>query len=171
MTSTQHLDIRVHDPAMIWDGSRYVLLATGGTLAVRTSPDMRAWTSDGNIFSKIPAWVTTTLGMAPPDLWAPDVSYFNCTFHIYYAGSTFGSRNSVIGLATTPTLDPSSPNYRFSDEGMIVRSVEGDSANAIDPNVSFDETGAPWLAWGSFGNSGIQLHQLDAVTGSASAGW
>ena len=166
--TTQHLDIGVHDPSMIWDGSRYVLFATDRTLSVRTSTDMRQWTSAGNGFSSVPAWVTTTLGATPPNLWAPDVSFFNCTFHVYYAGSTFGSRNSVIGLVTTPTLDPASPNYHFTDVGLIVRSVAADTANAIDPNVTYDESGAPWLAWGSYGTSGIQLHQLDAATGKLS---
>ena len=33
-------------------------------------------------------------------LWAPDVSYFHGLYHIYYAGSTFGSNTSVIGLAS-----------------------------------------------------------------------
>jgi len=31
--------------------------------------------------------------------------------------SSFGSRNSAIGLATTRTLDPTSPDYRWTDEG------------------------------------------------------
>ena len=34
--------------------------------------------------------------------WAPDISYFGGLWHLYYAGSNFGSNNSVIGLATTP---------------------------------------------------------------------
>ncbi|HTA93075.1 MAG TPA: arabinan endo-1,5-alpha-L-arabinosidase, partial [Polyangiaceae bacterium] len=100
-------------------------------------------------------------------LWAPDISYFNCTFHVYYAGSTFGSNTSVIGLATSPTLDSSSASYKWTDQGLIVNTTSSDNYNAIDPNVSYDATGAPWLAFGSFW-SGIKMRKLDATTGKPS---
>ena len=59
-----HLDIGVHDPSMIWDGSHYYLFATGGTLDVRsaTTIDTQQWTNEGNIFSGVPGWITTALG-------------------------------------------------------------------------------------------------------------
>jgi arabinan endo-1,5-alpha-L-arabinosidase len=158
--TTAHLDIGVHDPAMTWDGSRYYLFATGGTLGIRSSPDMRTWSNAGNVFSGTPAWVTSALGSDPGSLWAPDVSYFNGKFHVYYAGSSFGSNNSVIGLATTPSLQ--SPTW--VDDGLVVQSKTSDNFNAIDPNVSFDENCTPWLAFGSFW-SGIKLRKLDAATG------
>lgn len=159
-TDSLHLDIGVHDPSMIWDGKRYFLFATGGTLGMRSSPDMFAWTNAGNVLSAVPAWVTTALGSTPTDLWAPDISYFNGQFHVYYAGSTFGSNDSVIGLATTSSLEPPA----FTDQGVVVQSTTSDDFNAIDPNVSFDQNCAPWLAYGSFW-SGIKLRKLDAVTG------
>lgn len=169
MTTTTHLDIGVHDPSMIWNGSRYFLFATGGTLNIRSSATLNTqqWTNVGNVFSAIPGWVTTTLGANPGSLWAPDISYFNCTFHVYYAGSTFGSNTSVIGLATSPTLDSSNASYKWTDQGMIVNTVSSDNYNAIDPNVSYDATGAPWLAFGSFW-SGIKMRKLDATTGKLS---
>jgi arabinan endo-1,5-alpha-L-arabinosidase len=159
-TSTTHLNIGVHDPSMIWDGHLYYLFATGGTLDVRTSPDMLAWTNAGNVFSSVPAWIGTGIGSAPTDLWAPDVSYFNGQFHVYYAGSMFSSNDSVIGLATTASL--SSPSWR--DQGMVVESTTRDDFNAIDPNLSFDENCTPWLAFGSFW-SGIKLRQIDPTSG------
>src|ERR1035441_9278297 len=56
--------------------------------------------------------------------------------HLYYALSTFGSRNSAIGLATNPTLDPADPKYNWTDEGMVLRSFQDkDDWNAIDPNL------------------------------------
>jgi arabinan endo-1,5-alpha-L-arabinosidase len=158
--TTAHLDIGVHDPAMIWDGSLYYLFATGGTLGSRSSPDMRTWNNAGNVFSATPAWVTTALGSDPGSLWAPDISYFNGNFRVYYAGSSFGSNNSVIGLATTPSLK--SP--RWTDDGLVIASKTSDNFNAIDPNVSFDENCTPWLAFGSFW-SGIKLRKLDVATG------
>jgi arabinan endo-1,5-alpha-L-arabinosidase len=165
--TTQHLDIGVHDPTMIWNGTRYYLFGTSNTLEIRSSTNMQQWSRVGNIFSAIPAWVTTALGEDPGNLWAPDVSYFNCEFHVYYSGSTFGSNLSVIGLATSPTLDSSSPSYVWTDRGLVVQSVRSNDYNAIDPNVSFDETGAPWLSFGSFWN-GIRMRKLDPVTGKPS---
>ncbi len=120
------------------------------------------------MFSVQPAWIKTALGSAPGDLWAPDVSYFNCAYHVYYAGSSFGSNNSVIGLATNPTLDSSSASYHWTDQGQVIRSMTSDNFNAIDPNLSFDDAGTPWLAFGSFW-SGIKLRQIDAVTGKPSS--
>ncbi|HEX3769744.1 MAG TPA: arabinan endo-1,5-alpha-L-arabinosidase, partial [Polyangiaceae bacterium] len=158
--TTTHLDIGVHDPSMIWNGRDYYLFATGGTLNVRSSPDIMSWTNAGNIFPSIPAWVTSTLGQNPGSLWAPDISYFNGSFHVYYAGSTFGSNTSVIGLATTADL----AHPAWSDRGLVVQSTSKDDFNAIDPNVSFDQNCTPWLAFGSFW-TGIKMRKLDPGTG------
>lgn len=159
-STTEHLDIPVHDPSMIWDGSKYFLLSTGGTLAVRSSPDLLSWTNAGNVLDAVPAWVKTAIGTTPTDLWAPDISYFNGQFYVYYAASTFGSNDSVIGLATTASLE----TPEWADKGLIVQSTTADSFNAIDPNVSFDATCTPWIAFGSFWN-GIKLRRLEATTG------
>jgi arabinan endo-1,5-alpha-L-arabinosidase len=159
-TTTMHLDIGVHDPSMIWDGARYYLFGTGGTLAIRSSTDLLTWTNEGNVLPSVPAWITTALGSNPGSLWAPDISYFGGQFHVYYAGSTFGSNDSVIGLATSPSL--ASPTW--VDDQLVVESTSSDDFNAIDPNVSFDPGCTPWLAFGSFW-SGIKLRKLDATTG------
>ena len=164
-TSTTHLDIGVHDPSMIWDGSNYYLLATGGSLNMRVSPDLMRWTNAGRVYSAIPSWATAIIGSGLTSLWAPDISYFNGMFHVYWAGSTFGSNTSVIGLATNVALDSTKPGFAWVDQGMVLQSKSGtDNFNAIDPNVAFDETGAPWLAYGSFW-SGIKLQKLDPATG------
>ncbi|MET0791695.1 MAG: arabinan endo-1,5-alpha-L-arabinosidase [Polyangiaceae bacterium] len=166
-TTTTHLNIGVHDPAMIWNGTSWDLFATGGKLNVRSSTNLQQWSNVGNLFSSLPAWITTALGSTPADLWAPDVSYFNCAYHVYYAGSSFGSNNSVIGLATNPTLDSKSPNYKWTDEGQVVRSISSDNFNAIDPNLAFDDSGAAWLSFGSFW-SGIKMRKIETATGKPS---
>jgi arabinan endo-1,5-alpha-L-arabinosidase len=161
--SATHFDINVHDPAMIWDGSQYYLFATGGSLNIRSSTDLTDWASAGRVLPSAPSWITTAVpGVG--SLWAPDVSYFNGRFHLYYAGSTSGSNLSVIGLATNTTLDPSKAGYAWIDEGLVVQSLRTDNYNAIDPNVAFDAAGAPWLSFGSFW-SGIKLRKLDPGTG------
>ena len=37
------------------------------------------------------------------NLWAPDISYHNGKYYMYYAASTFGSNHSAIFLATSTT--------------------------------------------------------------------
>jgi len=163
-TTTTHLDIGVADPSMTWDGTKFFLFGTGGTLNIRSSPNLDTWSNVGNIFTAVPAWVTTALGTNPGDLWAPDISYFNGMFHVYYVGSTFGTNSSVIGLATNTTLETSNKAYAWVDQGLVVQSVTSDNFNAIDPNLSFDQTCAPWLSFGSFW-TGIKLRKIDPTTG------
>jgi arabinan endo-1,5-alpha-L-arabinosidase len=160
----------VHDPAIAKQGSTYYVFATGraqtGHLPIRCSADLNYWTECSHVFADIPAWVKTDI-TGVDTLWAPDVSFFSGKYHVYYAGSTFGSNRSVIGLATSPTLDPASPDYAWTDEGKVVESFSSDDWNAIDPNISFDAQGNIWLAWGSFWG-GIKMRRIDTATGKLS---
>ena len=102
------------------------------------------------------------------DIWAPDISFFNNRWHLYYAVSNFGEQNSAIGLATNATLDPESPDYKWVDQGEVLRSHPGDQWNAIDPNLVIDERGDTWLSWGSFWE-GIWMRKIDRSTGQLDA--
>jgi arabinan endo-1,5-alpha-L-arabinosidase len=163
--------IFIHDPTMAKEDGTYYVFSTGdpagvigdGNIQIRTSHDLRRWTYDGTVFAQKPAWITSALGNIP-NLWAPDISYFDGLWHLYYAGSSFGSNNSVIGLATTPTLNPRSPGYHWTDDGMVFRSVSSDDYNAIDPDLVSAPDGTKWLVFGSYW-SGIKLIQLDPATG------
>ena len=76
--------------------------------------------------------------------------------------------HSAIALATNQTLDRNSPNYKWVDEGLVVRSRRGkDDHNAIDPNIVVESQDKVWLSWGSFWG-GIMLRQLDPTTGKPS---
>jgi arabinan endo-1,5-alpha-L-arabinosidase len=161
-----HGDIHVHDPMMLKQGRTYYVFSTGGGIQIRTSPDLVRWRFTGTVFATIPSWVTDAVGLIS-DLWAPDVSYFNGLYHLYYAGSQFGMNTSVIGLATNTTLDPSSPRYHWIDRGLVIQSTASHDFNAIDPSVVVDTTHVPWLVFGSFW-SGIKLRRLDARTGKLS---
>ena len=117
----------------------------------------------GAVFTQIPPWVAQAVpGIL--GLWAPDISYFNGLYHVYYAGSTFGSNTSVIGLATNTTLDSSDPNYQWTDQGEVLSSNSNDDFNAIDPNILVDTDGNVWLTYGSYW-TGIKQRQIDPNTG------
>ncbi|MPY90567.1 MAG: family 43 glycosylhydrolase [Luteitalea sp.] len=165
---------RVHDPVAIREGDTYYVFSTGGragqgVIPIRTSKDLRTWTSVGHVLESLPAWAIREIPRAR-NAWAPDISFFNGKYHLYYSVSSFGSRNSAIGLTTTTTLDPTHPNYKWVDEGMVVRShEEKDDWNAIDPNLVIEDENTAWLAWGSFWG-GIKMHRIDPTTGKLSTG-
>lgn len=159
-----------HDPSIIKEGNTWYVFATDPNpqehFPVRCSQNLEHWKLCGHVFADIPEWIKKD----SPDtkvLWAPDISYFNGEYHLYYAYSLFGKNTSGIALATNKTLDSSSPDYKWIDHGLVLRSLATDDFNAIDPNLIIDTSGKAWLAFGSFW-SGIKMRQLDAKTGKLS---
>lgn len=160
-------DVRqVHDPSIIKDGDTFYLFSTRAGIAIRCSKDLINWRLCGDVFAHLPEWAVQDVpGLR--GLWAPDVSYFNRKYHLYYSASTFGSNRSSIGLATNETLDPTSDKYKWVDQGKVISSDARDDWNAIDPNVVLDEQDQPWLSFGSFWG-GIKLRKLEKATGKLS---
>ena len=161
-----------HDPSIAREGNAYYVFATGfapggGQFAIRCSNDLTEWKLCGHVFDEIPAWIKE-LSPRTRELWAPDISYFQGRFHLYYAYSAFGVNTSGIALATNETLDPKDPRYHWKDEGLVLKSTATDDFNAIDPNIVLDEKGQPWLSFGSFW-SGIKMRRIDPATGKVSA--
>jgi len=151
----------VHDPVMIKQGSTYYLFCTGFGIAVWSSSDMQTWKKEKPVFDKAPEWAVQAIPAYKGHTWAPDISYHNGLYYLYYSVSAFGKNTSCIGLATNPTLDVSSPDFKWTDHGKVVQSIPGrDMWNAIDPNLAVDENNTPWLVFGSFWN-GIKLVKLD----------
>lgn len=159
----------VHDPVIIREGGAYHLFSTGigegaqGIVSARVSPDLVHWTRERPPFERLPDWATRAIPGAT-NIWAPDISFVNGRYRLYYAVSTFGSNRSAIGLATSATLDPASPNYGWRDEGMVLMSSPTDDFNAIDPAFFADADGRHWLSLGSFW-TGLKLFALDPKTG------
>jgi arabinan endo-1,5-alpha-L-arabinosidase len=162
-----------HDPSIGREGDKYYVFATTsnaaeGQLPIRCSNDLLTWKLCGHVFDRIPAWIQT-ISPGTKALWAPDISWFNGKYHLYYAYSLFGVNTSGIALATNETLDPGNPKYHWRDEGLVLQSTREDNFNAIDPNIVLDGNGQPWLSFGSFW-SGIKMRRIDVTTGKPSDG-
>ncbi len=164
----------VHDPCAIREGDTYYVFSTdlpgsgGQQIPWRFSKDLCNWEKGGYVLNGLPSWATDAVP-GTGGVWAPDISFVNGRYLLYYACSTFGKNTSAIGLATNVTLDPQSPKYQWQDQGLVFKSGPGDDYNAIDPNHVVDSQGNHWLAFGSFWG-GIKLIQLDPATGKPLAG-
>lgn len=161
-----------HDPSIMKEGNTWYVFATGkapsgGQFEVRCSTDLHQWKACGQVFDAIPAWIQQR-SPGTKELWAPDISFVNGEYRLYYAYSLFGKNTSGIALATNKTLDFNSPNYRWVDQGLVLESKASDNFNAIDPNFIRDESGHDWLSFGSFWD-GIKMRRLNDKTGKLSA--
>ncbi|MEV7886466.1 family 43 glycosylhydrolase [Streptomyces sp. NPDC002817] len=163
-------DIRMHDPSLIKVGSCYYGFSTGfendslnpsGSITIRKTCAGTAatgWTKVGNVWGTTPSWITSKLGSTPPNIWAPDIKYFNGKYHLYYAGSLWGTNYAVMGLATATNIEGP-----WTDQGMVT-----DVNYPIDPNVDWGPDGRLYISWGSWTGSGTYMHVLDTATGKLS---
>ena len=150
----------IHDPVMIKQDSVYYLFCTGWGISVWSSPDMINWKKEKAVFENTPEWAKESIPGFRGHIWAPDITFHNGKYYLYYSVSAFGKNTSCIGLATNSTLHPHDSGFKWEDHGKVVQSVPGrDLWNAIDPNLAFDEEGTPWLVFGSFW-SGIKLVKI-----------
>lgn len=153
--------ISIHDPStVVRCQDRYWIFGTGQGVSSKYSTDRVNWLAGPPVFARPPAWVTNAVPGFRGSFWAPDLLFFNGQYHLYYAVSTWGSKVSAIGLATNPTLDPENPEFRWTDRGMVIRSVATNDFNTIDPAPLRDAAGNLWLSFGSYW-SGIKLVQLN----------
>ncbi|MBC6491454.1 ABC transporter substrate-binding protein [Flavihumibacter stibioxidans] len=153
--------VPVHDPVMIKEKDTWYLFATGMGISVWSSKDKQLWTAEKPVFSEPPTWAIENIKGYRGHTWAPDISYHNGLYHLYYSVSAFGKNTSAIGLAVNKTLDPASKDFKWMDRGKVIQSVPGrDMWNAIDPNLVRDDKNQAWLSFGSFWN-GIKLVRLN----------
>ncbi|TVZ39255.1 arabinan endo-1,5-alpha-L-arabinosidase [Alteromonadaceae bacterium 2753L.S.0a.02] len=153
--------VEVHDPVMIKSEDSYYLYSTGPGITFYSSKDMINWHLEGRVFTDQPSWAKRVAPGFNGHIWAPDIYQKNGLFYVFYSVSAFGKNTSGIGVAVNKTLDPSSPDYAWMDQGAILLSVPNrDQWNAIDPAIVEDESGTPWMAFGSFWE-GLKLVKLD----------
>lgn len=158
--------INVHDPVLIKEGNTYYLYHTGNRVAAKTSTNLVNWSNAGSALASVPSWHAATVpDNRSGDMWAPDISYRNGTYWLYYSVSSFGSQTSAIGVATRTSLAGGS----WQDQGMVITSSTfPTNENAIDPNIITDTQGNVWMNWGSWWN-GIYMVQLNPQTGKPAA--
>ncbi|KAL2811595.1 Arabinan endo-1,5-alpha-L-arabinosidase C [Aspergillus granulosus] len=156
-----------HDPGFQVRRSdgRYFRFSTGGGIRIHSAPSLTGpWQAVGD------ALPNGSIVNHPGNnnLWAPDVHYDSGRnrYYMYYSVSTLGSRDSVIGIASSPNLTPGS----WTDHGGLFRSVANGPFNAIDANFA-TIGGESIITFGSYWN-GIHQVPLDgplALTANAAA--
>lgn len=155
-------DITVHDPVVIKQNDTYYLYCTGQGISCFSSKDLKNWKQEPAIFKERPIWTETVVPNFENHIWAPDVSFHNNIYYLYYSVSAFAKNTSAIGVATNTTLNPADKDYKWVDHGIVIQSQPNrDLWNAIDPNLIIDENNTPWLAFGSFWE-GLKLVKLNS---------
>lgn len=156
-----------HDGAIIKNGDWYYVYSTDYMVGapptpgiqIRKSKDLIHWQFVGRVFDQVSsdAWEWT----GGTTYWAPNVVEMNNKFYLYYSVSSVGKRTSYIGLATSDSLEGP-----WKDEGAVFKTQEGDeyTVNAIDPDITFDTGGQPWMVYGSY-FGGIFITKIDPQTG------
>ena len=124
------------------------------------SKNLTQWQFVADAFKTRPAWKNNG------GIWAPDVSYINGKYYMFYSYSTWGDSNPGIGLAIAEL-----PQGPFVDQGKLFDSESIGVLNSIDPyfmQSGSDATLQSYLFWGSFhGIYGIELHaDLKSIKGS-----
>jgi arabinan endo-1,5-alpha-L-arabinosidase len=131
-------DLFIHDPTVVKkpDGT-YLAAFTANGIGLKTSTDRTTWKDVGAAFPNGAAW-TTTYTKGDKNLWAPDLSYHNGQYYMYYSASSFGTSRSAIFLAVSKT--GASGSWYVATDGKW------------------------WLSFGSFWG-GLKLVELSPSTG------
>lgn len=152
-------DVTVRDPSVIVPGGNTWFLYSSFNQARVATGNRVTFTSTGLAHLPQLWWGSFSSNNTP---WAPNVTYYNGTFRMYYAVSNPGSQRSAIGLGTSSS---GYPGTWTDNGGPILQSSPGDAFNAIDPALFVDwDTGAWWLTFGSHWG-GIYIVRVDPSTG------
>jgi arabinan endo-1,5-alpha-L-arabinosidase len=140
----------VHDPSrIIKEGNTYYAYSTGYDLASLTSTDLTHWKSGKPVLPNgTPAWARKAVPLNNgSDIWAPDLIFNNGLYYMYYA--ICGGKACATGLITSPTLNQSASNYKWTDRGEVIGNTATQPLGMIDPAPFFDASGNMWLSVGS----------------------
>lgn len=165
----------IHDPAIAREGDTFYVYSSSPLGSFYTSRDLRTWTAAGTVFDEIPRWLRRELPEAN-HIGSPDIEWFGGRWVMYYQSHIPPGCNAAMGVATNATLDPASPDYRWIDHGLVLRSVPTFPStdlicgqdevyfDAIDPTLFVDPAdGKPWMLFGST-LGGLFLVDIDPET-------
>ncbi|MBQ8655741.1 MAG: family 43 glycosylhydrolase [Prevotella sp.] len=142
----------IHDPSTIveCDGKYYTFGTGGGGLI---SDDGWSW-HDGAV--------------RPGGGAAPDVMKMGDRYLVIYGatgGGLFGNHNGRILTMWNKTLDPTSPDFGYTEATEVASSDGMEDCDAIDPSLLLDPTtGRLWATYGTYFGA-IRLVELNPVTG------
>ena len=153
-------------PEIVRFGDMYYAYIMAAGVSIKASKDMIHWETIGSAFPKDPTLPFEWMRKEVPagSIWAPGVYEIDGVYYLYYCISTGGSQNSAIGVAANTTLDHTSPDFKWVDKGMVMRSTIGDAYNCIDPNIIINDDGQAWMVFGSWW-SGIKMRKINNKTG------
>ena len=149
-----------HDPAIYHDpvSKDYFLYCTDAKCM--RSHDMIVWETLGKAVEKPPKEAIDWTGSDA--IWAPDIVKVGDEYRLYCSNSSFGSQRSCIFLAVSDKADGP-----FIPKGVVFRSDESMSVNAIDANIIEDvRNGKQYMVYGSFWG-GCHIIELNKETGFA----
>jgi arabinan endo-1,5-alpha-L-arabinosidase len=90
-------------------------------------------------------------------IWAPDISYINGKYVLYYSRSTWNGV-SKCGIGAAIANNPGGP---FTNPVKLFNSAEIGVQNSIDP-FYMEDNGKKYLVWGSYGTgAGIHITELN----------
>ncbi|MBO4613360.1 MAG: family 43 glycosylhydrolase [Bacteroidaceae bacterium] len=142
----------IHDPSTIaeCDGKYYTFGTGGGGLI---SDDGWSWHSGAE---------------RPGGGAAPDVLKIGDRYLVIYGatgGGLGGGHNGRILTMWNKTLDPKSPDFKYTDAVEVCASDGMEDQDAIDPGMLLDPTtGRLWVSYGTYFGT-IRLIELDPTTG------
>lgn len=149
-----------HDPSIIYEASAglYWMFYTADGIGVKYSTDGKNWIQGQQVFATAPSWWKDYVPSKTDfNIWAPDISYYNGKYNLYYSVSVFGKNTSVIGLMQCTSILKGD----WVDKGMVISST-GKKYNAIDPNFVLAGS-TPYLVFGSW-YDGIWITRLSSGT-------
>ncbi len=159
------LSLCLSSPAMAVDGEPYI--HDPSTVTLSDGKYYTFGTFGGGLISD-DGWTWRSGGVRPGGGAAPDVLRIGDRYLVVYGatgGGLGGGHNGRILTMWNKTLDPKSPDFKYS-EAIVVASSDGiEDCDAIDPALLLDPNdGRLWLSYGTYFGF-IRLAELDPKTG------
>ncbi len=142
----------IHDPSTIMEcEGKYYTFGTGS----------------GGLISE-DGWTWNGGGVRPGGGAAPDALKIGDRYLVVYGatgGGLGGGHNGKILTMWNKTLDPTSPDFKYSEAIVVASSENMEDNDAIDPGLLLDPTdGRLWISYGTYFGF-IRLVELDPKTG------